>query len=40
MMNGKIIDANNKEVKFVSAVNNIENRKKLVELSNTQTGLS
>lgn len=40
MMNGKIIDENNKEVKFVSAVNNIENRKKLVELSNTQIGLS
>jgi NAD(P)-dependent dehydrogenase (short-subunit alcohol dehydrogenase family) len=40
MMNGKIINENNKEVKFASVVYKIENRRKLVELSNKQTGLS
>ncbi len=40
LMSGKIINENNKKVKFASAVNKIENRRKLVELSNKQTGLS
>ena len=39
-INGKIINENNREVKFAAAVYKTENQKKLVELSDRQTGLS